>query len=468
MCGIISGFSKKGKRISKSVFKRYVAQKARGTNGFGYVALYKEGKGNRISVGRSIDEKGIHTQLMNENSSMVSFHHRYPTSTPNIIEATHPIFVSNEELDFDYYIVHNGVIRNSDELKTRHEGYGYVYNTVIDTEVVTQHVSKSSGIKYFVTGTKTTKFNDSESLAIEIARVLDGMSSKIDAVGTVAFVSWKLRKDNGKLVSISYGHNSGNPLTITDNKDHFFLTSVGGQDLPTDILYTLSTDGDSFGTTSQRDLSIGFTTEYYRMNNSNSYSYKFTPLPPTKVGEEVNKKNKNMLEEYEDRQRDKLGYNPDMRTNWDKEEGKVTVVKNKCGYNLDDTLTEFGDIDTTNLDTFQEISSKYVSEYIEHQDNLIDVQKDIDVAETLLKNNNDMTSILILKKDIRESEQKIERLQELMNRVEEKFTVEFPTRGSFIKLVDAYIEQQDENDGILYDIQLEETETSYNEGGKHF
>ena len=149
MCGIVAGFSKKGKRISKSIMKRYLAQKHRGSQGFGYVMYYKDGKGGSISVGRSIDEAGIRTQIMNENSSIGLFHHRLPTSTPNVEEATHPIFVSNEELDYDYFVVHNGVIRNADELKKKHEDLGYEYTTVIESEVVTRHTSKRNGAKYY-------------------------------------------------------------------------------------------------------------------------------------------------------------------------------------------------------------------------------------------------------------------------------------------------------------------------------
>jgi len=46
---------------------------------------------------------------------MIIAHHRYPTSTKNLINQTHPIQVSNELLEHDYLVIHNGVITNDAE-----------------------------------------------------------------------------------------------------------------------------------------------------------------------------------------------------------------------------------------------------------------------------------------------------------------------------------------------------------------
>ena len=481
VCGIVAGFSKKGKRISKSIMKRYIAQKHRGSQGFGYVAFYKEGKGGKISVGRSVDEKGIRTHIMNENSSMIMFHHRLPTSTPNVEEATHPIFVSNEELDYDYFVVHNGVIRNADELRKKHEALGYVYTTVIETELMTKYTSKKNGASYYVEGTKTEKFNDSEALAIEVARALDGMTSRIDTVGTVATIAWKVNKETGKLVSISYGHNAGNPMTISDNKDHFFLSSVGGTDIPEDILYTLSTDGDSIGTTSQREISVGFNTEYTKTNGSNSYKYTYTKpevkhdvlaLPEKKagnVGSEVKRKFTYAgvtYDSYQDYVECKFGFNPEKRSNWDKEDGMFTKV-NKVGFTTEGS--EISNIDTTEDSQgnyFMETSGEMVKNYLELEDLKIEIMADIDAGEYMLRDrtieNKDKG---ILAKDVKESEEKLEVIQQQMNDIEDKYVELFPSRSSFKVLVDAYVEQgNDKFDGILYDIQMDETAREYELG----
>lgn len=453
--------------------KRYEAQKHRGSQGFGYVAFYKDGNGGRIATGRSVDEKGIRTQIMNENSSMIMFHHRLPTSTPNVEEATHPIFVSHDELDFDYFVVHNGVIRNSDELRKRHETLGYVYNTVIETDLITRHTSKKNGAKYYVEGTKTEKFNDSESLAIEVARFIDGMTSRIDTVGTVATIAWKVNKETGKLISISYGHNAGNPMTIADNKDFFFLSSVGGTDIPEDILYTLSTDGDSIGTTTQREVSVGFNQEYHRTNGSNKYTYvkpynntgntevkqAMFNLPAKKVGGEIDVKKFTFCgvtyDSYQDYIETNYGFNHAKRLEWDKEDNKV-------GF------------DTRNIDTtndisgnyFMETSSKMVKTYLDLEDTKIQVMADIDAGEYLLRDKTVYDhEKRTLAQDVKESEQKLDVIQQRMNDIEDRYTELFPSRPAFKTLVDAYVEQgADELEGVLYDIQMDEAQRQYELG----
>ena len=489
MCGIAMGFSKKGKRISKSIMKRYLDQKHRGSQGFGYVAFYKDGKGGKISVGRSTEEPEIRTQIMNEHSSMIMFHHRFPTSTPNVVEATHPIYVSHDELDYDYFVVHNGVVRNATELRTKHENLKYVYNTVIETELVTHHTSKKTGAKYFTSGTKTEKFNDSEALAIEVARLLDGMTSSIDAVGTIAIIAWKINKETGKLVSISYGHNSGNPLTIADTSDSFFLTSMGGADLPEDILYTLSTDGDSLGTTSQREIPIGFITEYAKVKGSNSYVFSHTQNVVPKLQAPVNNgvigrtnrdgtyiREGRMYKDYNEYYEEKFGMNNSVRDNDSKYEDKLDkfMKESKVGFtNEGNRASEISEDEyrvDTSVDTtgefFMKTSSEMVKQYLELEEMKDDVEGDIDAAELLLQNNKEQVSINILNADIKLSEEKIEAIQEKMNSIEDRYTELFPSRSSFRTLLDAY-EEQSQDDGILYDIQMEDDKRQY-ELSKHF
>lgn len=467
MCGIVAGFSKKGKPLGKSVMKRYEAQEQRGSQGFGYTAYYKDGIGGKVSVGRSTDEKGIREAIMKEHSSMINFHHRYPTSTPNLLEATHPIYVSHDELDYDYFVVHNGVIRNSDELRKKHEELGYIYNTIIEVETMTHFTSKRNGNKSYQSLSKIEKFNDSESLAIEVARCLDGMTRTIDTVGTCAMVAWQINKETGKLKSISYGHNAGNPLTITDNKDHFFLTSIGGTNLPEDILYTLSTDGDSIGTTAQQELSISYNSDWYRTNKSNSYKYVSSyfpkkeedpncPFPAIGMKQDIRPKNKEWIknkngtyESYNDYFIERYGYIPQRSIEWQEEGDKLTktVKKEKCGFDTDQNFDTTNDFENTAH--FMARSEQLVREYLDLEDSKISIMADIDTAEYLLRGNNDKNSVAILKKDIYDNETILNDIQEKMNGVEDTYCDEFPDHVSFKTLVEAYVDQEkDDFDGI--------------------
>lgn len=438
MCGIIATFSKKGKKVCKHVMKKYKAQESRGSNGFGYVAVYK----NKINVGRSIDEKGIREQIMNENAGMIMFHHRKPTSTPNVIEATHPIFVSNEELDHDYFVVHNGVLSNETELKKAHEALGYVYNTIIETETMTHYVAKNTGNKYFNSVSKVEKFNDSESLAIEVARMLDGMTRKIDAVGTIAFIAYKVSKEDGGIVSMHYGHNSGNPLTLIDNKDYFCLASVGGEDVPEDILYSLSLSGKTMGELTELAMPIGYTNSWKR--NGSTYNYNNygnqRALPMPSVGKEVKdykKNDKGIYESYNDYWEDKYGYNKERRLKWDKEEQKT-------GFDLTNGQDEDGNIDTTNELNFQEVSGKMAKEYLDLEESLNDVRADIDCAEYMLKDPSDKSSITMLKNEIASYEKKLNHIQVSLNDIEDRYYDTFNNPVSFKTLLDIYRAEREE------------------------
>lgn len=455
MCGLIATFSKKGKKVCKSVMKKYKAQESRGTNGFGYVAVYK----NKINVGRSTDEKGIRDQIMKETSGMIMFHHRKPTSTPNVIEATHPIFVSNEELDHDYFVVHNGVLSNETELKKVHEGLGYVYNTIIETETMTHYVSKHTGNKYFNSIAKVEKFNDSESLAIEVARMLDGMTRKIDAIGTIAFIAYKVSKEDGSIVSMHYGHNSGNPLTLIDNKDYFCLASVGGTDVPEDILYSLSLSGKTMGDLTEVAMPIGYTNSWkrdgFRYNDYGYSTQRSLPLPKEdkddkKVGKEVKEYKKNsrgVYDSMEDYWEEKYGYSKTKRSDWDKQENRLQGV----GFELNNGQDEDGNVDTTKELNFQEVSGRMAKEYLDTEEALNDIRADIDCAEFMLKDPNDTSSITMLKNEIASYEKKLNNVQEMLNDIEDRYYDTFDKPVSFKKLLDVYRQEREEMGVIQMD-----------------
>src|SRR3990167_4312378 len=132
MCGLIALVRSDGKRAKKGIARQYNKQKSRGSDGFGYIALSKN---KLIGIKRDTTEKGILAQLRHETADAILFHHRYPTSTPNLLEATHPITVVTPAMIF--HVIHNGIIWNSAKLKTKHEALGYRYTTEILKKYIT-------------------------------------------------------------------------------------------------------------------------------------------------------------------------------------------------------------------------------------------------------------------------------------------------------------------------------------------
>ena len=229
MCGILYTHRKDKHPAGKSLLKRYNKQKTRGQRGFGFIGIEN---GYVKKVFRCENPSDFEKALGECKSSTILAHHRLPTSTPNIVDATHPIHVSNKELEHDYYVVHNGVLTNEKELKEKHEMLGYVYTTLITTTEIVK--SRSSEQK-----TETVKFNDSEALAIEVARYLDGKSDKMDFVGNASIIVFETTK-KGKLLYVHYGRNTGNPMVVENNNDLFYLKSEGhGESLDPHVLVSI-------------------------------------------------------------------------------------------------------------------------------------------------------------------------------------------------------------------------------------
>lgn len=226
MCGIILVHRKDNLPAQKSVYRRYQKQKNRGSEGFGYIAIKKN---KLVSYKRAKLESQIKEFIEKEDSNTIIFHHRYPTSTPNFMESAHPIKVSNTDLKYDYYLIHNGIISNADDLKEKHEKKGFVYNTEIKKKWIT------SGQTY-----KEECFNDSESLAIEVALAIENNLNKIESKGSIAFICAKVEKSKNTIKAIYFGRNYGSPLKLSNQKQ---LLSIGseteGDDVPTQKLHKL-------------------------------------------------------------------------------------------------------------------------------------------------------------------------------------------------------------------------------------
>lgn len=209
MCGLIAFLGRpETKNATKILLDQYEMQSGRGKQGFGLIEVNK----NTFNVKRSMGEaRAIHDISLSPAKIML-FHHRYPTSTGNVHDQTHPMVISNEELSFDWLIMHNGVISNDDELKKIHESIGYQYRT----ETIES---------YQYSGTTWSRFNDSEAFAIEVARFLEGKSDVIGIHGSAAFIALKVNKTTQKPLSIIVGRNGKNPLDMELTEDGILIAS---------------------------------------------------------------------------------------------------------------------------------------------------------------------------------------------------------------------------------------------------
>lgn len=271
MCGLVHGKRKNGYPIANAILKRFDKQRSRGTEGFGYVSVEN---GYIKNVVRAETETEIKKRLKNEKASEILFHHRRPTSTPNYKELAHPIVVKNKLLDYDYYIIHNGVIRNSHELKRKHEEKGFEYQTEM-TEITTTKI-KIGEKTYSKESSLVTKFNDSEALATELALFFDGKKGTIDTQGAVAFIAYQTRKD-GKVIKMHYGKNTINPLTVENNGDLYFIRSEGGKyELESNRIITLDYE------TGERTVKVVDVGKGYSYQNWNKKNETSTPALPAR------------------------------------------------------------------------------------------------------------------------------------------------------------------------------------------
>ena len=285
MCGIILAKRFGKKPVAKAVIEAYFKQKTRGSEGFGYVAI----DNGVAKVVRAESEAEILKYLVRERSDEILFHHRRPTSTDNHSFATHPIEVSNDLLVHDYLVVHNGVISNDDELKTKHEDLGFVYTTEHTTA---ETITWKGGRKEKKV---SVKYNDSEALAIEIALYMEGKKTTLDFSGSAAVVFYQLEKGTGRVLKLGWCRNTGNPLfedEINVKKKHIvYLRSLtGGTGVESGKFYTKDYNtGDveehildiGITFTNPSSVNMGFsdrTRDYYeRYYNDYDANYEYVP-----------------------------------------------------------------------------------------------------------------------------------------------------------------------------------------------
>jgi predicted glutamine amidotransferase len=207
MCGLIGAVSKDGHFVNEEVHNQFQDQSSRGTRGFGAAMLDKENDKEIIKVRRATDEVSTLLDLKLFDSKLILFHHRMPTSSDNKIQQTHPILVSNDLMEYDWLIAHNGVIQNSEFLKKSHNELGIHYTTD--------------------NGDHTRNYNDSESLAIELALFLEQKSDGVKARGSAAVIGLQMIKGTREPLCFFFGRNGGNPLHWSENEHILFVCSEG-------------------------------------------------------------------------------------------------------------------------------------------------------------------------------------------------------------------------------------------------
>lgn len=255
MCGLLAAFNTtitKGEKkkeieikatpVNDFIIDQYEDQHSRGQKGFGIIRISEKGK---VEVDRACEGTKFLLDLYMKESKMIIAHHRMPTSTENKMDQTHPIVVSNDLLQSDYLVVHNGIIGNDDELKKKHEELGFVYTTEYSYSY-----TQSSQYNY-------SKFNDSEALAIELALFIE---KKISAIGTdnsAAFIILQLDKKTHIAQKVYFGKNGRADLKMSKTRGKLRLSSEGeGSDVKENLLYAFDIKDETMDLTSQKMLFI--------------------------------------------------------------------------------------------------------------------------------------------------------------------------------------------------------------------
>lgn len=208
MCGIAYIHDLNGHPVNNDLMQQFDQQRHRGVDGFGLF------DGQFRNMVKTVTEDKILNWLCKYDSDLLLFHHRYPTSTLNIKRAAHPFSTRKHFGDTQYIMVHNGVIRNADDLYDEHIAQGIAYDTLL-----------TDG-----------SFNDSESLLWDFALTMEGYQESLTAEGDMAIVVLKLVDD--ELDSLYFGRNTWRPLKWFQDKDRFELSSEGrGADVQTNVLY---------------------------------------------------------------------------------------------------------------------------------------------------------------------------------------------------------------------------------------
>lgn len=240
MCGLIAYLGtpkEKSSRVHNAVTTQYEEQHARGQKGFGIISI----KNGAAVTHRACEPVKFFFDIHETKGPFLAVHHRFPTSTKNSIRQTHPIIVPMKG-GRALLVMHNGIISNAHTLFKKHtEELGYAYTTY--TPIVTS------------TNYLLPAFNDSEAFAWELARFIDGDETRINALGTAAFLALEVDKKNHPL-AFHFGRNEGNELLVKKQKNGgILIASEADGDLINPFeLNSLAYSHGVFGPASRRAL----------------------------------------------------------------------------------------------------------------------------------------------------------------------------------------------------------------------
>lgn len=227
MCGLIAAFEtaqnkKKAGIVNEFIVNQFEDQSTRGTRGFGIIRIDNKRK---IEIDRACETTKFLVDLYLKPSSMIIAHHRTPTSTDNMMDQTHPMFISNDLLDYDYLIVHNGMVTNDKELRLKHLELGFKYKTEY-TEVA---YTKEEQV-----------WNDSESIAIELALFIEKRTSAIGLDNYAALIALQIDKKTQKAKEVFFGRNGlASALNMLKTENSLKLSSVGpGEEIKVNTLFS--------------------------------------------------------------------------------------------------------------------------------------------------------------------------------------------------------------------------------------
>jgi len=245
MCGIIAAFNttteekSKATDVNEYIINQYQEQYARGTEGYGIIRINKK---QEVDIDRACEPTKFLIDLTLKKSEMIIAHHRHPTSTSNRLPQTHPLIINNDKLKYNYLVVHNGIISNDKELREKHLKLGFIYQTEC-----------MEG--YYATSTKKTlRWNDSESISIELALFIENQIKTIRTDNMATFVILQISKKTGKAEQVFFGRNRFGALKMSKTRGKLRLSSEGeGEEIKANKLYSFKLN-DKYLKLSNQDI----------------------------------------------------------------------------------------------------------------------------------------------------------------------------------------------------------------------
>lgn len=221
MCGIVYARDfRPGTQVSPRIIDMYIAQKKRGTQGYGFYQPQENVLYHNTAEGPTL------RRLKRTKTQEILFHHRMPSSTPNLRNSCHPFSTRQNDKLFKsrYIFVHNGVINNDHLLRADHKSkFGIEYTS----ETISTY-----------TTTPVTKWNDSEALMYDVVLYLEEKIDKPEARGSNAFICIETSKRNTSK-KLWFYRNDSNPLRIEwkVGKKLTIRSEGKGEMIEPDILY---------------------------------------------------------------------------------------------------------------------------------------------------------------------------------------------------------------------------------------